>query len=147
MTTGVTVDVSKALAKLRLVGSRLEPRDLLAAIGQRHLNWINENLRGAGIEKKWATMKPATIAARPQRPSSSHFSSRYQSQLQQNFVVNAGTTSVEVGTNLQYARFHHEGTKRGLPSRAMLPSERIGQELAEGVINAVVARIRQEASR
>ena len=145
MATGVTVDVSKALAKLRLVGSHLAPRDLLSAIGQRHLNWINQNLRGAGIEKKWATMKPATIAARPQRQSSSHFSSRYQSQLQQTFVVNVGTTSVEVGTNLQYARFHHEGT-RHIPSRALLPSERIGQELAEGVINAVVARIRQEGS-
>jgi hypothetical protein len=174
MPTVIKVDVTGALEELAHAQVLLAPDRLLAAIGQRHLYWIQENLRAAGSESRWPPMSPNTVAARPQRQSGSHFSSRYQSQLQQSFTSHVSGHQVEVGTDLQYARIHHEGTRPftiapkrakklrfvtaggvvfsrlvhhpGIPARQLVPSARLGKELAIKVMDAVVAQLRAEAA-
>jgi hypothetical protein len=172
MAIEIRIDASGAFRKIRRATNLLEPDKILGAIGQRHLAWINQNLRGAGIEDSWPPMSPNTIAARPQRSSGRHFSSRYQAQLQQSFTVVVSSPQVEVGTELQFSRFHHEGTRPttirprsakmlrfvtaggvafarevhhpGIPARHLVPSARLGEELAVQVLEAIVAQLGQE---
>ena len=101
---GITVDAKRAIAKLERLKAGFAVRTILSAIGLAQIYWIGRNLNAAGkVEggQPWQVMAPITIARRPQRPSSHHFSSPYQTLLQQSMVqeVNEGAASVNVGTN------------------------------------------------
>ncbi len=113
MAVGMTIRVESKEAQRtlqRLMGL-INPRELLMAIGLRHVKWMNDNLRRAGIESPHKEMAKSTIAARPTRSSSRHFSSRYRSRLSQSLTAKlVGNGMVIAGTEDEFAQIHHEGT-------------------------------------
>ncbi len=172
----IRVETRDVRKRLRRLGKTLNTRQLLEAIGNRHLKWTNDNLRKAGEDTPHKQMSPNTLLIRPQRTSSSHFSSRYRSRLAQSFVSRViGRSRVLVGTEEQFADFHHFGTEPftikpkskeslrfrttqgwvtkkevqhpGIPSRPLLPTKAVAERLAVGVIEAVVDRATAEFNR
>ncbi len=170
----IRAQVAQAQAKLNNLGLSIKPEILLRAVGRRHLKWVNDNLKGAGIEKAHAPMAKNTIVARPQRTSSRHFSSRFRSRLSQSFTVAVTPSRVTVGTEDQLAAHHHFGTRPhvitpgsksvlsfvtadgriarpivnhpGIPARPLLPSDKLGEQLAVQVVEAIVTQAARKAS-
>jgi phage gpG-like protein len=152
---GISIDASQAIAKMGRVQAILQVRDILETIGQSQLRWIGLNIQEAGNVaggQPWQRMAPVTIKRRPLRRSPSHFSSPYQTLLQQSVnaevlkeaEVNEAAASVSVGTNAQYALYHHFGARRGrwvLPARPLLPSVTHARKLALDVVNAIVTQL------
>lgn len=120
MTIGV--DAADAVALLDRVSRSVDDRRLLTTIGARHVKWIDDNLRGAGIEHPHQEMAESTIAARPRRTSSRHFSSRFRSRLAQSTTTAVSLTQVVVGIAHEHAELHHEGTRPAIirPKRARM---------------------------
>ena len=178
MSIGFTIKVENAkdvMGKMRRLGKDLKPSQILHAIGFRHLKWVSDNLRLAGIDKKHTVMAPNTIAANPTRSSRRHFSSRFRSVLNQSFTSKVRGNFVVVGTMHQFAAFHHFGTKPtiitprnakfltfktvggirraksvkhpGVPSRPLIPTKIVGGKLAEDVLEAVIRKATAEFNR
>ena len=169
----IKIDSKEAQRKLKILVNLLDPKELLHAIGNRHIKWMNDNLRQAGLEKKHTPMAKSTIAARPKRTSNRHFSSHYQSVLSQSMVVKLiGTKAVVAGTEDEFAEWHHDGTQPytitpkskkllrfvtdsgvvfarkvhhpGIPARPLLPTKQTAERLALNVLNAAYkAKTRQ----
>lgn len=149
---GLTINVDPPKRMLAAILRELTVREMLETIGDRQLEWVGRNLESAGRAggKPWQRMADSTIKARPQRPSSSHFSSRYQSLLQQSFVrvVHEAEDAVSVGTNAMYAAYHHFGAQRGawrLPAREMLPGADDALHLAMEVVQTIAQNINRAA--
>lgn len=146
---GIRVDATLAIAKLGRVRAILAVRDILETIGQSQLRWTGLNLEQAGTVAgghPWQRMAPLTIARRPLRRSVYHFSSPYQTLLQQSMVaeVDEATASVSIGTNARYAAEHHFGAKRGrwvLPARKLLPDEIQARKSALEVVQAIIRQL------
>ena len=171
----IRVDIKEANRKLRRLINLINVRELLMAIGQRHIKWMDENLKRAGIEKRHKKMAKSTITARPTRSSSSHFSSRYRSRLSQSMTVRLlGLEAVVAGTEDEFAEIHHKGTgpyiirpkkaggflrfesgggivfakqvnHPGIPSRSLLPTKFTSERLARGILDAIIKRKVREA--
>lgn len=174
----ISLDSSDLKRKISRLIKVLDIRFLLEAIGNRHLEWMNENLDAAGTEKKHQIMSPNTIAVRPQRSSSHHFSSRYLSRLKQSLTKGKGikieSRSVTVGTEDEFAHFHHFGTKPytirpktkggflvfktadgmvmarevhhpGIPARPFLPSKAVAEKLAIRILEASYKKMVKDA--
>lgn len=140
--TGIKVDASRGMAKLADVLAIVSGRTVLETIGQRLLNWTVLNIQKAGTEAPWQRMAAITLARRPLRPSDRHFSSPYQTLLQQSPVSKViSDNAVQVGTEAKYAVFHHFGGGR-LPSRPLVPSKERARMLALDVLNAIAAQVR-----
>lgn len=162
----ITVDSKDARQKLQRLVNLINVRELLQAIGNRHVRWMVDNLRGAGIEQKHKTMAPSTILARPKRTSDNHFSSRWQGRLAQSFVARViGRDAVSAGTEDEFAAFHHFGTNPhvirptqakylkfrmpdgtvftkevkhpGIPARPLLPTKKTAEKLAHDILNTI----------
>jgi hypothetical protein len=150
---GVQIDASKALAKIGRMKSTLTIRDILETIGAKELRWTGLNLQKAGREpggSPWQVMAPMTLRLRPLRTDKFHFSSPYQTLLQQSMVVevNEATATVSVGTNARYAKEHHLGVpSRRLPSRKLVGSAESARKHALAVVKAIVAKLASEAGR
>lgn len=146
---GIRVDASKAIAKVGKLQAGLAVSHILRGIAAVHLEWIGDNLERAGNRQDglpWQQMAPITIARRPRRTSSSHFSSTYQALLQQSQVesITGYSVTVGLGSNAKYAVFHHEGARRGnwvLPARKMLPQPQVAAKLAADVVQAIVDQL------
>jgi hypothetical protein len=144
---GVEVNVSRGLAKLGRVKDLLTPREILEGIGQRQLYWVGINLQSAGSqgEGRWQHMAAITLERRPLRPSPHHFSSPYQTLLQQSPVMEVrGEEAVAVGTNARYAVYHHFGARDGgwvLPARPLLPSPGKARDTAQEFLRELVRQI------
>lgn len=161
----IKIDSKEAQRKLKHLVNLLDVRELLQAIGNRHIRWMNDNLRQAGLDKKHKTMAKSTIAARPKRTSSRHFSSHYQSVLSQSMVVKIiGAKAVLAGTEAEFAELHQEGTQPytispkskkllrfitengvvfarkvhhpGIPARPLIPTKQTAERLALDTLNA-----------
>lgn len=143
---GVTVEAKVGLSKLARLSAALAVRDLLDAIGARELYWVGLNLQEAGrVEggEPWQIMAPLTLRLRPQRRSSYHFYSPYQTLLQQSMTakVDPARGEVKVGTQARYASEHHFGVpSRNLPARRLLPGIPVARDLAVSVVTAAVQR-------
>jgi Phage virion morphogenesis family len=150
---GVSVDATRAVAKIGRLRGGLAVRDILEAIGAKELRWTGLNLQKAGKVESgfpWQVMAPMTLRMRPRRPSTHHFSSPYQTLLQQSMTseVNEGTATVSVGTNARYAIKHHEGDpSTNLPARKLVGTPGPARLRALQVIDAIVAKLKQAASR
>jgi phage gpG-like protein len=168
----IQIDIEALRQRLAAVGRILNPREMMEAIGFRWLRWVNENLREAGVDQQWPPMSPNTILVRPTRMSDRHFSSRYLSRLSQSFVANVTDTTVEVGTEQEYADYHHFGTRPydiyprtakflkfrttggwrfakvvhhpGLPARALLPTKDVAERITQELLNAYAERAEAE---
>jgi phage gpG-like protein len=145
---GITIDASGALKKIKLLQSGLEPKDILDTIGARLLRDTGKVLETAGSAPggvPWVPMKPATIKRRPVRKSNRHFSSPYQTLLQQSMASAVSGNQVEVGTNAKYAAFHHMGGGH-LPSRKLLPGVAYAKTAATQVVQAIVDALARSAA-
>lgn len=148
---GMMIDAKLNMAKLQAVEAEIGERKTLDTIAQRLLGWTTTNIARAGRDEfPWQKMALVTIAARPLRPSRHHFSSPYQTLLQQSFTAKIMGGEVGVGTEAKYAAFHHFGARRGrwvLPARKMLPSVRMARTLANEVMRAMVQTVRAIGNR
>lgn len=170
---GIVVDASKALKKVGMLarffgavrsffgGQGLPPgpdtKDVLDAIGQRILRDTGLILQRAGNApggRPWQVMAPMTLRMRPQRASTHHFSSPYQTLLQQSMnvatgagkTVDAARATVEVGTNVRYAKDHHFGAGR-IPARPLLPTKVHAGEAARQTVEAIVNQLATSVNR
>jgi len=124
--------------KFDLVVNAMSNKQLLNAIGLRQIRFIDQNFRAEGIEKKWAPLKPSTIARRrrgkkPGRDKILQDTGRLKSS----FVheVQLVRNAVRVGTTVKYAEYHEHGTSR-IPMRKMLPSEKVSKDIGTELIKA-----------
>lgn len=146
---GITIDATKAVAKLNRAKAALQVRDVLDVIGQKILRDTGLILQEAGKSpggEPWKVMAPMTIKRRPLRRSSHHFSSPYQTLLQQSMAaqVTESTATVEVGTNARYAKLHHKGDGKRLPARPLLPKAAHARTQAVRVVQAMVDLLARE---
>lgn len=163
---GIDVDSIAAQRRINRLAKALGRDTALELIAQRHLNWINKNLKAAGLEEPWEQMAPSTRFVRPQRPASNNFSSQFLTQLSQSMtILRKSGSAVTVGTEQKYADYQHFGTKPyvirpkrakflrfvgnsgamviarkvnhpGIPARPMLPSKMMAKNLAIQVLQA-----------
>jgi len=168
----IHLDVETLRARLAAVGRVLNVRQMMEAIGFRWLRWVDQNMRDAGTDQQWPPMSPNTIFVRPTRMSDSHFSSRYLSRLRQSFVANVTDNTVEVGTEQEYADYHHFGTRPydiyprtakflkfrtvggwrfakvvhhpGLPARPFLPTKAVAERITQELLDAYATRAEAE---
>jgi len=172
MSVGISITLNSADARRKIARliNLIDVGELLQAIGNRHVKWMVENLRVAGLDAKHQEMAASTIAARPHRTSSSHFSSRYRSRLQQSFVARVlGRSAVSAGTEDEYAPYHHLGTgpytirprgkgflrftgsdgkpvftkqvnHPGIPSRPLIPTKMTAERLAHDILDGAIRR-------
>lgn len=161
--TEVRID-SRDLVK-GLAEARIDKKQLLSAVGLRILRWVDENFKREGIEVKWRPLSPNTIAGR-RRGSSKVLQDTGRLKNSFSFQLLSGGDSVQVGTNVEYAKHHHYGTRPytirpararvlafavaggmafarqvnhpGLPSRPLIPSVRTATKLARETIEAAI---------
>lgn len=165
MTVDVEIKADAAIAELRRIRGAYTPTTMLNAIGDRLLFWIDENFRRTGIEVPWPPLRPNTIAGR-RRGSSQPLQDT--GRLRQSANKQVVGDAVRVGYASLIAPFHHFGTspytirpvraralrfqtvegtvftKRvrhpGLPRRQLIPSQKLGGELARQEADAIVER-------
>lgn len=169
-TLDLKVEVEDVKVRLERFGKAFNEPQILNAIGNRMLKWINDNFKAEGLEEKWAPLAESTIAAR--RRGSKRIL-QDTGDLRKSFVKQVGTGFVRVGTEDKKAKFHHEGTgpyeihaKRfpvmtfliskgqfrsakkvfhpGLAKRPLLPSEETANELATGVLQAILDKAERD---
>ncbi len=140
---------------------------ILLTAGAEHFRWINDNFIQAGLEKKWKPLSPNTLA-NPRRGSNAQ-PLRDKGTLSQSFVMKLSGKSVDVGSSDKKAPWHHFGTKPftirpkgnrtlrffttagvtfskivhhpGIPKRRLLPSKKLGTQLAQNVVNAFLKNL------
>lgn len=167
MGISVEIDTEVLEAEMNRLQKKFEPVGLLKAIGARTLVWIDENFDNEGGNVGgWTPLSNNTIASK-----GSSAILQDTGRLRQSFDYELeGDDTVRVGTNVEYAVYHEEGTgpyditpndprgslafmtasgmvfvkmvhHPGLPQRRMLPNEVEGGELAQRLVDA---RLRQE---
>lgn len=164
--TEVLVDVRELQKRLKRTADEFRAAPFLSAAGSRIVRWITKNFEDEGTEAKWKKLSPNTIAGRT-RGSSKVLNDR--GRLKGSFSaeqISDSATSIKVGTNVEYAPFHHYGTqpytikpvrKRalafitangiqvakivhhpGLAARPLIPREATAQRLVREVIEEAV---------
>lgn len=156
--TGITIDLRKLRKKLAEISDAFQPNAILTAIGMRQISYVLRNLSSAGGYSDpivgtpipgWKVMAPRTLAERPLRQSTRHFSSGFQRRLQQNFNSKVDGDKVVVGTTIKYAVFHQFGAQRGrwvLPARPMVPPAESAAKLAVNALERFLRRIKVAGS-
>ena len=168
------LDTKEARRKLSRLINLIDVSELLQAIGNRHVKWMDDNLKKAGLDSPHREMAASTIAARPKRTSSRHFSSRWRSRLSQSMTGRLiGTRAVVAGTEDEFAEIHQEGTgpytirpakgrmlrfrtaqgivfarevkHPGIPARPILPTKQTAERLAQGILDAVLKKVVRDA--
>lgn len=172
----IETDAKTALKKLRIIGKELNTTEAAKVIGMSLIEWIDNNFRSQGSlgGKKWKELSKNTVAGR--RKGSSRIL-QDTGRLKQSFTKapfpkitkGPGILTVEVGTNIQYAKYHEYGTKPytirprtkkalaftvaggkivrkfvnhpGLPARPMLPSKQKAERVSIKTLKAYVNRV------
>ena len=144
----VTVNTRGLQRKLDKWQKGLSTKQLLEAIGNVHIRWVDKNFKAEGIEKRWKPLSPKTIARR--RKGSSRIL-QDTGKLKGSFnkgrsgnVHKIRGTEVSVGTNVVYASTHEHGRGK-IPKRKMLPTERMARKLARDTINNIVKELARGA--
>jgi phage gpG-like protein len=166
MTSGITVNATRAVRKFKILEKSLDADVALTLIGQRELKWINKNFKAHGIEKPWKPLSKNTIASRRGGGGGAQ-PLRDTGRLAQSFVSVVKKPSVSVGTKNKIAIFHEKGTKPytirpkkaggmlafmttrgpalarvvnhpGLPKRQMLPSKQVATFIAFETMTKIV---------
>jgi phage virion morphogenesis protein len=163
----VDLNADAATRQLLRVMKAAERRRLLAAIGNRVLEWVNQNFREEGAEEKWEPLSPNTIAGRRGGGSGAKIL-RDTGRLAQSFTSRVRGSVAIVGTSDKRASWHHLGTDPyqirpktatalrfmtgggpvftrrvshpGLPERPLLPSTALAGRLATQVVQAAIRK-------
>jgi phage gpG-like protein len=164
MATGIRINIRGARMKTARVRGAVNQRQLLTAIGAAQLSWTMKNFTAEGIEKKWAPLRPNTVAS---RRKGSRKPLQDTGRLRQSFTFKIrGNHAVAMGTQSKVAQFHEHGTRPyvilpkgggklkfmtpggmrfakkvnhpGLPARPMLPSVPMARMIASRVVGAAI---------
>lgn len=177
MSEPIVVDFRGLSQKIAMLTGSLNPKQFTRAVGLVFLRWIDQNFKSQGTEKKWAPLKPSTIAGRRKGKGSGTAQTLQDTgRLKQSFsILKDDGSSVTVGTNLFYAKFHHVGTSPyeirpkqsrvlrfmtpngfrfarkvnhpGLPSRPLIPSDALAKEIAIAAVNKIIdAKLKRQGS-
>lgn len=112
MTISMEIDLDSKEAQI-LIDELLRfmsPTDILKTIGLRQKSWVLRNFKLRGrLNKIWPELSEGTIESRRRRSSAPLQDTGH---LRRSFEMEIfGADSVEVGTNIEYAKFHEEGTR------------------------------------
>ena len=163
-TVTIRTNIPGAIQNIRRFRRVFNERAFLRIVGARHLRFIDDNFRAQGLERAWRPLAAST-RANPRRGVGAQIL-RDTGRLAQSFVTRLRGRSVEVGTNVEYAVFHEEGTRPyvirptrakalrffgpegvrfarsvrhpGLPVRKLLPTQRTAEDLAGASIEATI---------
>ena len=164
MDTGIKVDISGLLNKSQRAQMLLASGDLIKAVGQRQLKWIDDNFRSHGASVGgWKPLSPFTLE---HRKHGGNAPLQDTGTLRASFNARViGSDTVKVGSPLPFASYHEQGTgpifpinakmlaipgphgvsflrkTAGIPKRRMLPDIRIAKELAISIIQARVKQL------
>lgn len=125
---------------LSSMNEAITPRTLLKAVGEDQKLWIEQNFRQEGKEQKWPPLKPQTIkrrrlgSSKPLQDTGKLFQSFVKQQ-----PIRKGQSRIVVGSNIEYAHFHDEGTEH-IPQRRILPTKPVAQERADKVIVEILRK-------
>jgi phage gpG-like protein len=112
----IDVDVNAPKALLASLQAVLRPELLLKLLGLRYTNFLSTRFEGdgsvpnEGIGAKWVPLKPSTVMQRRQG-SSRPLQDTGRLKMSYTGTPNFGADWVEVGSNMEYASYHEEGTK------------------------------------
>lgn len=168
MTQNISVDERGLKKKIAKLGASLQAKMLLRAVGLKFLRWIDQNFREEGKERPWAPLSPNTVAGRRKGSGSGSAQILQDTgRLKQSFsILRSDENTVTVGTNLSYAKYHHYGTDPytiepkssrilafvtadgmrfsktvnhpGLPSRPLIPSEKLSKKIARETVEQII---------
>ena len=124
-------------------------KSVLKAGGLKMHQWVIRNFeQEGGLIKKWAPLKPSTIA---RRRNASNKILQDTGQLRQSFDtygvrgIKTGTNYFQIGTVKLYARTHHEGNPdKNLPSRVILPDTKLGKKITLDFLNDSLKALRKK---
>ena len=111
------------------VGDHFVSHNLGLMAAQRILTLVKQNFviksaGGTGIDgDPWAPLSPSTLAARARKGTGSKFYAailRDTGVLFNSLYAEVSSDEIVIGTNTEYARYHHEGTSR-MPARPLWP--------------------------
>lgn len=109
-TVDIKVNIDAARKKIQKIQGSLNSRNLLNAIGLRHLKWINDNFKQEGHLRQsggWHPLAESTKFARRQGQAKIL---QDTGRLRQSFVHKIRGTEVSVGTADKKAKWHEFGT-------------------------------------
>ncbi len=164
MSSVVTLDISKLLARVAKTSAELAPANILRLIGMRLQSFVDESFRtqGRGAWKPHAALTVKLMGAHPLRQVTGEDRRSYT-------VKSDNSTYVEIGSELKKSEWMEFGTKPysihakngtliakardgqwipfgksvnhpGIPARPALPTLRQGEELAREVAEALVRK-------
>ena len=111
VTVDVKINIKAAQKKLKKIGSKLNQRQLLNAIGLRQLKWINDNFKHKGALRQSGGWKPLEESTKFGRRQADPKTLQDTGRLRQSFVHKVRGISVSVGTGDKKAPWHEFGTK------------------------------------
>lgn len=115
MTLVVSLDADHAVAKLRALDAGIGEREILKAIGLRHLSYTMAQFRTQGKDTGgWKPLRPNTIAGRRKGRGPARDGAKILQNtgaLRQSFVSRVLAGLVWVGTRNQIAEYHQHGTR------------------------------------
>jgi phage gpG-like protein len=163
----IKIDASELIKTLEAASKVMRPATLLGVIGAAHLNWIDDNFRRRGIERRWPALSPNTVAAK-----GSSAPLQDTGRLRQSFSTEVAGDEVRTGTVNQVASIHHSGTggftirprsasvlrfltrdgvvyarrvdHPGIPARPLIPSKAVGEQVALDAANAAIEAVLDE---
>ena len=164
MTAEIRIDFDRIEEQLAAVQATITPGAMLKGIGEAGKYWVNQNFELDGaLVGGWEPLSPNTIAG---RKGGSSRPLQDTGNLRQSFDYRISGNTVRIGTSVQYASFHDEGTgpydiypvhakslafmtaggmifakhvaHPGIPQRRMLPDEDDMVQIAQAVLDALV---------
>ncbi len=168
-TLNITVDATRAILKIQRFRAGIDANVWLSQIGQRLLEWTEENFDKEGAEKPWEKLSPKTVLKKGNARILQE-----SGDLKGSFIMNKiGPAKISVFPTDPKAPWHHFGTgprtitsrnlmvfinekgeeihtrkieKHKIPARPLLPSvqlaQRMGIEVSKNVISKAAASVR-----
>lgn len=164
MAAEIRIDFDRVEEQLAAVKATITPQALLRGIGEAGKYWVLQNFElDGGLVGGWEPLSANTVAG---RKGGSSRPLQDTGNLRQSFDYAISGNMVRIGTSVQYASFHEEGTDPydiypvharslafmtaggmifakhvahpGIPQRRMLPDESDMTQIAQAVLDALV---------
>lgn len=151
----IEFDITEGVKKAQEVKKDFNLQGLLKAIGLRLHSWVSENFKKeGGLVGGWKSLAESTIRARLKRRGGSGNDVRilqdtgrlrmsFDSYGQRGFKL--GLKTVEIGSNVVYARFQHEYSPRtNKPARPLIPTVNDAKSISVKLIEASIDLVRKK---
>lgn len=139
----ITADLAK---KVRAMNN---PQKALQAAGTVLVSLAKRAFNEADVRPlPWDPLKPATIAAKKRKGYSEGILKASGALMKSPRIIEVTDTSVRVGTDRPYARYHQEGTSK-MPPRPFFPispdgelTEKAGRLVRSAIVRAINAEMK-----